>query len=438
MFKNIKFFMFFILCFCLYNIKVSAIVFPEGECHYSNFVFSPEIEEKISKGYAISIRKEVGIVQQNNEKPKFFYLDDSGKKYEVNTQCAGSVLGEVFDFFFTDERWCILKENNQTQLNYINRDYGKFTSCPKYVSFYQSGSDDYMFSHEMPSFSLGIDAYAPLDEATSGLEYKSIKNDYEKSSCPKEISWLVEPDNPSEENFYCLYSKHVADYGCYIVEVNYNKKNDDLKVYSNVNTWSVDPFENNSTIYSSAFKSKMKEGNCPSYISGGPTIDTSVASVIPVTQRHKFGVFSFQEKASGQYYVTEFDGGPFMFNVSPIKRVDSKPKIYSEILPKDKSIVGYDCKELIGDKMIDLLKNVVKILRILIPIILNVFGIIDFAKAIFAGKEDEMKKAQTKFIKRLIIGVIIYLIPSILNLVLNIANKIWPVIDNTCIKEILD
>ena len=59
MFKNIKFFMFFILCFCLYNIKVSAIVFPEGECHYSNFVFSPEIEEKISKGYAISIRKEV-------------------------------------------------------------------------------------------------------------------------------------------------------------------------------------------------------------------------------------------------------------------------------------------------------------------------------------------------------------------------------------------
>ena len=35
---------------------------------------------------------------------------------------------------------------------------------------------------------------------------------------------------------------------------------------------------------------------------------------------------------------------------------------------------------------------------------------LDFAKAIFSGNEDGMKKAQAKFIKRVIIAVVIFLI----------------------------
>lgn len=88
------------------------------------------------------------------------------------------------------------------------------------------------------------------------------------------------------------------------------------------------------------------------------------------------------------------------------------------------------CSDLIvadGDLQ-KLLKGLVNIVKVLIPIALLALGILDFAQSIFSGNEDGMKKAQGKFIKRLLIAVIIFLIPSILGLLLTIANSIWPVI----------
>ena len=38
---------------------------------------------------------------------------------------------------------------------------------------------------------------------------------------------------------------------------------------------------------------------------------------------------------------------------------------------------------------------------------------------------------QSKFIKRLIVAVIIFLVPSLLQLLLSIASNIWPEIDAT-------
>ena len=44
-------------------------------------------------------------------------------------------------------------------------------------------------------------------------------------------------------------------------------------------------------------------------------------------------------------------------------------------------------------------------------------GSIDFIKAVAAQKDDDMKKVQSTFIKRLIIAVAIFLMPAILNLI---------------------
>lgn len=72
-----------------------------------------------------------------------------------------------------------------------------------------------------------------------------------------------------------------------------------------------------------------------------------------------------------------------------------------------------------------LLKYLVTLIKIAVPLLLIGLGIMDFTKAIFSGNEDGMKKAQAKFIKRLIIGVCIFLIPSLLELVLTISSSIW-------------
>lgn len=88
------------------------------------------------------------------------------------------------------------------------------------------------------------------------------------------------------------------------------------------------------------------------------------------------------------------------------------------------------CDELFGDKndknsiayIIDLILGYV---RIIIPIIIIVLGSLDLAKAVIAGKEDEMKKAQTTFVKRVILGVVIFFVPLLVNLIMELADITW-------------
>ena len=89
------------------------------------------------------------------------------------------------------------------------------------------------------------------------------------------------------------------------------------------------------------------------------------------------------------------------------------------------------CEEILGDELIKRIQEIVNIIRIMVPILLIVFGILDFGKAIFVNDDNEMKKAQTKFIKRLIFSIGFFLIPSLLQIILNIASQVWDTVDNS-------
>ena len=60
------------------------------------------------------------------------------------------------------------------------------------------------------------------------------------------------------------------------------------------------------------------------------------------------------------------------------------------------------------------------ILKIVVPIILIVMGSIDLAKAVVASKDDEIKKAVGSLVKRAVLGVLIFFIPTILNFVVEL------------------
>ena len=62
------------------------------------------------------------------------------------------------------------------------------------------------------------------------------------------------------------------------------------------------------------------------------------------------------------------------------------------------------------DQVILLLKNVIKLLQWGIPMVLILFGMLDLGKAVMAGKEDEMKKAQGTLIKRCVYAIIIFFV----------------------------
>lgn len=70
-----------------------------------------------------------------------------------------------------------------------------------------------------------------------------------------------------------------------------------------------------------------------------------------------------------------------------------------------------------------LLGHVVNIVKIVIPIIIILLAMLDLGKAVVAGKEDEIKNAQKMLIKRLIYGVIIFFVVTIVQTVFNLIGQ---------------
>lgn len=74
---------------------------------------------------------------------------------------------------------------------------------------------------------------------------------------------------------------------------------------------------------------------------------------------------------------------------------------------------------MIDEKIANTVHIVVLIIQIVGPVLLVIFGMIDLLKAIVAGKEDEIKKGQMTFIKRLLAAVIMFFVILIVKMVVN-------------------
>lgn len=66
---------------------------------------------------------------------------------------------------------------------------------------------------------------------------------------------------------------------------------------------------------------------------------------------------------------------------------------------------------------------VVTIIKIAVPIGLIIFGMMDLGKAVMASKEDEIKKAQQLFIKRIISAVLVFFVVAIVQLVFSVLSS---------------
>lgn len=71
-----------------------------------------------------------------------------------------------------------------------------------------------------------------------------------------------------------------------------------------------------------------------------------------------------------------------------------------------------------SEKLIAWILNIIKWIKYIVPVIVIVFGILDFIKATSSDKDDDMKKAQSNFVKRLIAAALIFLIPFIIEFIL--------------------
>lgn len=76
--------------------------------------------------------------------------------------------------------------------------------------------------------------------------------------------------------------------------------------------------------------------------------------------------------------------------------------------------------------VISLVKFVLNVIRFVVPIVLIVLGTIDLFKAITSQKDEEIKKKQSALVKRIIAGVIVFLVPTIISLLMSwVGNDGW-------------
>lgn len=83
--------------------------------------------------------------------------------------------------------------------------------------------------------------------------------------------------------------------------------------------------------------------------------------------------------------------------------------------------VDNTCEGLLGNDLLDLIKTIYGYIKIAAPILLIIFGTIDFGAAVISGDKDALGKAFNKFIKRALICAAIFIVPYILEWLLKNA-----------------
>ena len=90
----------------------------------------------------------------------------------------------------------------------------------------------------------------------------------------------------------------------------------------------------------------------------------------------------------------------------------------------------------VPEKLAYIVGLAIRIIQIVVPILLILWGMLDLGKAVMAQKEEEIKKGQNTFIKRLVAAIIVFFVVTIVKLVVNLfaddndKANLWSCIDD--------
>lgn len=122
-------------------------------------------------------------------------------------------------------------------------------------------------------------------------------------------------------------------------------------------------------------------------------------------------VVNYKFNAIGTAYV-QFTVGPIYINQDPS---------YVPASDSDNSsgVCGF-----LGDEdsqSVAIFRKVYKYLKVLIPVLIILLGFVDFIKVVVTGKDDDMKKAIDRFVKRIIVAIVFILVPVLVQFFINIS-----------------
>ena len=85
--------------------------------------------------------------------------------------------------------------------------------------------------------------------------------------------------------------------------------------------------------------------------------------------------------------------------------------------------LGTACDQ-IPTGVFNLTSLVIMIIQVIVPILLIIWGMIDFVKAVVGGDENKIKEGQKVFVKRLIAAAVVFLMVTIVKLLVNFVGQI--------------
>lgn len=84
-------------------------------------------------------------------------------------------------------------------------------------------------------------------------------------------------------------------------------------------------------------------------------------------------------------------------------------------------ILATDVCESVPNDLFNIVSTIITLIKIGVPLLLIIFGMLDLGKAVVAQKEDEIKKGQQTFIKRIVAAILVFFVIAIVELVVGIA-----------------
>ena len=112
---------------------------------------------------------------------------------------------------------------------------------------------------------------------------------------------------------------------------------------------------------------------------------------------------------SNQLVVTNGNGNEVIFDDNTNE--DSNQDVINKVPPSN-------CSQLQTIKWFQKMFDYVKIIA---PVLVLILSSVDYLKAIFSSQEDSMKKTNSRFIKRLIAAVLLFILPALLSFILNMT-----------------
>lgn len=79
------------------------------------------------------------------------------------------------------------------------------------------------------------------------------------------------------------------------------------------------------------------------------------------------------------------------------------------------------CSDATMLQVMGIVRFIMRVICIIVPIVMIVLGTIDLFKAVTAGKEEDIKKKQKALITRLIAGILVFLVPTIVTVLFNLV-----------------